>query len=390
MNITSAAISIITLGSLWGRVWPLLAAILFFGFLILSHELGHFGAARAFRVSVTEFSMGMGPRLLSRVSKKTGIRYSLKAIPFGGSVLMEEDEGESEDPRAFVNQKPWKRFYILFAGALVNIVCGVLIMGVIVGLSPEVGTAEVAGFGKRSVSCDYGLQAGDKILTIDGKRVYSFMDIGFLLSRAKGNQADLTVRRGGQRVKLPGVAFPTVEDEAGGAYVARDFGVVYYSRDPEDEYASGPATAAMRVEDTLRQSATMGRMVYLSLWDMVTGKFRLSDISGPIGVVTILSNTAQEVQEASQKNNRQQLLDTLLWLLTICGMISINIGIMNLLPIPALDGGRLLFCAAEMAFRKPVPKKLEGYVHAAGFALLMLFMVVISFSDIWALVTGSR
>ena len=388
MNIYLLAAAV-SLGSIWGKVWPILVAILYFGFLILSHEIGHFSAARAFRVKVTEFSMGMGPRLLKRRSKKTGILYSLKAIPFGGSVLMEEDE-VSEDPRAFTNQKPWKRFCILFAGAFVNLVCGVLIMGVVVGFSADVFTMQVRGFRPEAATQAQGLQAGDTLYKINGKRVYTWVDLNFLVSRG-GEEVDLTVKRDGKKVQLPAFAFPQLELEDGTTDWDLDFGLVFYTTDPQyAEISAGRPTPGLRVTETLRQSATMSRMVYLSLWDMVTGKFRLNDISGPIGVVTILSTGAQEVQEASQENNRQKLMDTLLWLLTLFGMISINIGIMNLLPIPALDGGRLLFCLVEMIFRKPIPKKLEGYVHAAGFALLMLFMVVISFSDIWALVTGKR
>ena len=375
----------INIAALWGKSWPFIVAILFFGFLILSHEIGHFSAARAFRVHVNEFSIGMGPRLLKFRNKKTGTLYSLKAVPFGGSVLMDEDDEASESPHAFINQKAHKRFCILVAGALVNLVCGVVIMGVIVGMSPEVGTARVNNFVEKSTSCDYGLEEGDRVVKIGGKRVYSFMDLGFLLSRAKDGKVDLVVRRGGRNVKLPGVAFPQREIEERTVTV-RDFGVVYYSRDTEDEYATGATTFAMRLGDTLGESVSAVRMVWMSLLDMVTGKFRLRDISGPIGVVSVLTDTAQEAQQGAASGEKAQALDALLSLLSLFALISINIGVMNLLPLPALDGGRLVFTAIEMVFRKPVPKKFEGYVHAAGFALLMVFMVVVSFSDIWALV----
>jgi regulator of sigma E protease len=142
----------------------------------------------------------------------------------------------------------------------------------------------------------------------------------------------------------------------------------------------------LRVKETLGESVSAVRMVWLSLLDMVTGKFRLRDISGPIGVVSVLTDTAQEAQQGAAGNDKAVALGTLLRLLSLFALISINIGVMNLLPLPALDGGRLVFTGIEMLFRKPVPKKFEGYVHAAGLAALMLFMVVISFSDIWALV----
>jgi len=375
----------IDLGALWGKAWPIIVAILFFGFLILSHEIGHFSAARAFRVHVDEFSIGMGPRLLKRRSKKSGTLFSLKAVPFGGSVLMDEDGEASESPHAFINQRAWKRLCILGAGALVNLVCGVIIMGVIVGIAPEVGTARVNNFVEHSTSCDFGLEPGDRLVKIGGKRVFSFMDLGFLLSRVKDGKTDLVVQRGGKNIKLSGVSFPQREIEDRTVTV-RDFGVVYYSRNADDEDAAGGTTFAMRLEDTLGESVSAVRMVWLSLLDMVTGKFRLQDISGPIGVVSVLTDSAQEAQQGAAAGDKAQALDALLSLLSLFALISINIGVMNLLPLPALDGGRLVFCGIEMVFRKPVPKKFEGYVHAAGFAALMIFMVVISFSDIWALV----
>ena len=374
-----------SVGELWGKAWPFLLAVLFFGFLILSHEIGHFSAARLFRVQVNEFSIGMGPRLLKFKNKKSGTLYSLKAVPFGGSVLMDEDEEAGDNPHAFSNQKAWKRFCILFAGALVNLVCGVIIMGVIVGMAPEVGTPQVNNFVEHSTSCDYGLEVGDRVVKIDGRRVFSFIDLGMLLSRAKDGKTDLVVRRDGKNVKLPGVTFPQREIE-GRTVTVRDFGVVYYSRNMEDEYAAGGTSFAMRLKDTLGESVSSVRMIWLSLLDMVTGKFSLRDISGPIGVVSILSETAQEAQQGAASQDKLKALESLLSLLSLFALISINIGVMNLLPLPALDGGRLTFTAIEMIFRKPVPKKLEGWVHAAGFFLLMAFMVVISFSDIWALI----
>jgi len=375
----------INIGALWGKAWPFLVAILYFGFLILSHEIGHFSAARIFRVKVNEFSMGMGPRLLQFKNRKSGTIYSLKAVPFGGSVLMDEDEGASEDPRAFVNQRAWKRFCILFAGAFVNLVCGVLIMGVIVGMSSTILTTRVRGFvSEDAATLEQGLRSGDLITKVNGKRLYSFMDLEYLASRANG-KVDLTVKRGRETVKLPGFQFP-MEDDDGIPRIQFDFVPVYYSSNPEYTSAAGRPTPGLRVKDTLQESVSAVRMVWLSLLDMVTGKFRLRDISGPIGVVSILTDFTQEAQQSAASEDKTKALGALLTLLNLFALISINIGVMNLLPLPALDGGRLVFTGIEMAFRKPVPKKFEGYVHAAGFALLMVFMVVVSFSDIWGLI----
>ncbi|MDR2687066.1 MAG: M50 family metallopeptidase [Oscillospiraceae bacterium] len=375
----------ISIGELWGKAWPLLVAVLYFGFLILAHEAGHFSAARAFRVQVNEFSLGMGPRLLKFKRRGGETLYSLKAIPFGGSVLMDEDEEAGGNPRAFNSQKPWKRFCILFAGAFVNLVCGVLIMGVLVGMSSTILTTKVRGFVSEEASTlAQGLRAGDVITKVSGRRIYSFMDLEYLASRA-GGRVDLTVRRDGKQVKMPGFQFP-MEEAEGMQRIQFDFLPVYYSSNPEYKNAAGPPTFGLRVRETLQESVSAVRMVWLSLLDMVTGKFRLRDISGPIGVVNMLTDTAQEAQQGAASQDKAAARGALLTLLNLFALISINIGVMNLLPLPALDGGRLAFTGIEMIFRKPVPKKFEGYVHAAGFALLMVFMVVVSFSDIWALV----
>jgi len=375
----------ISIGDLWGKAWPFLVAILYFGFLILSHEIGHFSAARAFRVKVNEFSMGMGPRLLKYRPKGGETLYSLKAIPFGGSCLMDEDEEAGDNPRAFNNQKPWKRFCILFAGAFVNLICGVLIMGVLVGMSSTILTTQVRGFVSEDASTlAQGLRTGDVITKLSGRRIHSFMDLEYLVSRA-GGKVDLTVRRGGKQVKMPGFQFPMEEFE-GMQRIQFDFMPVYYSSNPEYKNAAGPPTPGLRAKDTLQESVSAVRMVWLSLLDMVTGKFSFKDISGPIGVVSILTDTAQEAQQGAASEDKAAAQGALLTLLNLFALISINIGVMNLLPLPALDGGRLVFTGIEMIFRKPVPKKFEGWVHAGGFALLMLFMLIVTFSDIWGLI----
>ena len=351
----------------------MIIGILFFGLLILVHELGHFSAARAFGVRVTEFSLGMGPRLLKK--KKGETLYSLKAIPFGGSVLMEEDEGESDDPRAFVNKKPWKRLIILAAGAVMNILCGVIIMAVITSMTPNIGSTRVAEFRDEGISQEQGLMVGDQILRVGGRRAFTSMDVLFLANRGALGYADFVVRRNGETIRLDGIAL--LEDEEEGFYYL-DF---WLALEPE-------RTVGVWARETLGQSASMARMIWLSLFDLVTGQFTLRDISGPVGLVAVVADGAQQVQQEAAQRNWDAVRASLSWLLLLLAMISINIGIFNLLPIPALDGGRIFFCLVEMIFRKPIPKKFEGWVHGIGFALLMAFMVVIMFTDIWGLITG--
>ena len=369
-----------SIGAAWGKVWPFLVAILYFGFLILSHEIGHFSTAKAFRIKVNEFSVGMGPRLLKK--KRGETLYSVKAFPFGGSVLMDEDEESSEDPRAFTNQKPWKRFTVLAAGAVVNILCGVIIMAVIVAMRPTTEIPRVKSFGETSITNGQGLEVGDTFHKLGGKRVYTAQDFFFLLNRSKTGKAELIVRRDGKKVDLGQVQFKQGQREDGTTFYGFDFYLV--------EYKKGERSLGLLAKETLSESVTLARMVYLGLFDMITGKFSLREISGPIGVVTLLSSGAQQARESAAGADKTQALYAVMDLLLLFGLISVNIGIVNLLPLPALDGGRLFFTLVEMVFRKPVPKKFEAWVHGVGIVLLMLFMVIISFSDIFALITGKR
>jgi regulator of sigma E protease len=328
-------------------------------------------------VKVNEFAIGMGPALLKLGKGET--KYSLRALPFGGSVRMEGEDEESPDARSFLGQKPWKRFIILFAGAFINLICGFLIMVMLVSSLGGIHSTSVGEFAKNASTRQEGLREGDEFLRINGKRVLSNMDIFFLLSRDSDGIVELEVKRSGKTVRFERFAFPVQENEDGSRSPVQDFIPTFLQ-----------PTAGRVLQYSVRQSVTVARIVWLSLLDMMTGRFKLSDMSGPIGVVGILTNQAQEAQQSAAKNDSEALHYAVMNLLLLFSLISINIGIMNLLPIPALDGGRLFFCIAEMIFRKPIPKKLEAIIHGAGMILLLAFMVIISFSDIWALITGKR
>ena len=379
----------ISIGAVWGKVWPFLVAILYFGFLILSHELGHFGTARAFRVRVTEFSLGMGPKLLK--FKRGETTYCLKAIPFGGSCMMDEDVENSDDPRGFVNQKAWKRALILVNGAVMNLLCGLVIMTIMVGTRGLVHTMKINYFAEGATSQASGLQAGDEFRKINGRRVYSSLDINFLLSRDSDGVVDLVMRRDGKDMAFQGVAFPSETADNGQKITYQDFVGLGIARDKNDpDSVSAPKYAAMVLGDSARECVSVVRIVWLSVLDLVTGKYHFADLSGPVGVVQIISDQASEAQASAEANDSEALHDAVQMLLFLFALISMNIGLMNLLPIPALDGGRIFFCLAEMIFRKPIPKKFEAVVHAVGIVLLFGFMIVVSITDIIAWVKGTR
>lgn len=353
-----------TAGAVWGKVWPFLVAVLFFGLLIFFHELGHFVFAKLFGVQVNEFSMGMGPTLFK--FKKGETQYALRLFPIGGFVSMEGEDDSSENERAFCKKPAWQRFIILAAGGTVNLIMGVVIVAIMLSQADLIGLPEIHSFEENSVSSQY-LQAGDKIKKINGKNVYSEYDLSFLMARDDDGKIDFVVERNGEKAELNNVEFQTY-DKDGTLMIVYDF--IIKGVQP---------TIWNVVKNSVLETVSIGRIVWISLLDLVTGRYGLSELSGPIGTVTYIADAAQT---AAQKTDYSYLFSML-------AMIAVNIGLFNLLPLPALDGGRLFFIFIEIIFRKPVPVKYEGWVHAIGLVLLLLLMVVISFSDIMRLIRGA-
>lgn len=348
---------------IWAKVWPFLVAILFFGLLISIHELGHFTFAKLFKVKVNEFALGMGPAIFKR--KKGETTYALRLLPIGGYVSMEGEDEESTDENAFNRKKVWQKIIIVAAGAIMNLILGVVIVATCLSMEDLIGTNQIHSFEKNAVSQQSGLEVGDQILEINGHRVFSDMDISFLMTRSEDGIYDMTVRRDGEKVELSDIKFETTVEQ-GYTLIKYDFII----RGVEPNFLNV-------VTNAFKQTASIGRLVWLSLFDLVTGKFGLSDLSGPVGTVNILADITSSAVES-----RANLISAL----TLMAFVSINIGIFNLLPLPALDGGRLFFLAVEGIRRKPINPKYEGYVHGAGLVLLLLLMVVVTFNDILNLI----
>lgn len=347
----------------------IIIAILIFGFLIVTHELGHFGAAKLFNVRVSEFSVGMGPAIITKQRGET--LYAWRWIPFGGYCAMDEDAGESEDERAFVNQSAWKRFVILFAGAFMNFVTGLIILLFIVESSPFFMTPTITDFFDN---CPYesvdGLQEGDTFLEIDGDKVYFSSDVGMLLAHEGGEIHDVLIERNGEEILLDNYKLTLVEYEVDGETVER-YGI-YFGVKEEGVGAI--------LEYTWYGAMDFVRMVWMGLGDLVTGAVGLKDMAGPVGIVGLMN----DVGEASPTTSA-----AVLSIAYLAAFIAINLAVMNLLPLPALDGGRLFFLVVtaiiEKITRKKLNPKYEGYVHTAGFVLLLGLMVVVMASDIYKL-----
>lgn len=356
--------SLETLSAVWQKAWPIILAVLFFGFIIMSHELGHFSIARLFKVKINEFAIGMGPAIFKRKGKET--QYSLRLFPIGGYVSMEGEDEESCDERAFCRKSPWKRFLIVCAGAVVNIFLGTVLLTILICQQDLVGTNQIHSFGEGSQLEASGLRAGDEIFKINGRLVLSDSDLTYLMFTDTDGSLEVTVKRAGEKITLNDVRFTTVEKD-GEKQIVYDMTILGVEKNP---WTVGTAA--------VKQTASVARMVWMSLGDIISGKYGLKDMAGPVGTVGVIADIAEQ---SSQSMDYSALIN-------IMAFISINIGVFNLLPIPALDGGRLLFIIIEMIFRKPVPAKYENWVHAAALVLLLGFMAIITFSDIFKLVKG--
>ena len=350
------------------RIFFILLAILIFGVMIAIHEFGHFITAKLLGIRVNEFAIGMGPALWSRTRGET--QYSLRAFPVGGYCAMEGEDEESQDVRAFGNKPVWKRFLVVAAGSVFNIVLGFFLMMIVLGQQEVFVTTQISQFTEGSALQAAGAQVGDAIVEVDGYAIYTDRDLSFALALADPDAVSMVVKREGQRVDLGTFAMQSQVLEDGTKMVSLDFYV-----EPE----------AVTFLGLVRRSATdtfsMARMVVETLKGLFTGRFGLNDVAGPIG-------TAQAIGQAASAGLAQGFGQAVLNILLMIVMITVNLGIVNLLPLPALDGGRLLFLVWEGVTRHPVPAKYEGYVHAAGFILLIGLMVVIAFHDIFRIVQG--
>lgn len=349
----------ITASGVWSKVWTIAVALLFFGLIIMIHEFGHFTCAKLFKVKVNEFSIGMGPAIFKK--KKGETLYAVRCLPIGGYVSMEGEDENSDDERAFNNKPLIQRIIIVAAGAIMNLILGIVIMAILLGTSSDlIGTNRIHSFYDGAQSVNYGLQAGDKIVEIDGHKVLSERDISFLMGRSEDGIIDFVVERDGEKKELNAVEFKTTQ-ENGVTLISYDFIIV----------GEKPTFKNVLV-NSFTQSASVARLVWLSLFDIVTGRYGASELAGPVGTVDIIADVTAS---AATNGNFENLL-------FIMALITINLGVANLLPLPALDGGRLLFLIIEAIRRKPINPKYEGYVHAIGLALLMLLMVFVTYNDI--------
>lgn len=369
----------------------IILAILMFSFLIVIHELGHFVTAKLSGVQVNEFSVFMGPAIFKKQIGQT--LYSVRCIPFGGYCAMEGEDDNSDNPRSFGKAAWWKRLIILVAGAAMNFLCGFLIFYFLFGPSSGIEALPepvISGFYQgNTIEGASGLQVGDEFYSIDGERVYTSSNIPFLLSMNLSEEPgfhdlsmnlseepgfhDIVVIRNGEKVYLDG--FPMERTE-----VQTENGVqMLYGM----KLATVPRTFASSMKFAWNNSIDTVRMVRMSLKMLISGQAGLKDVGGPVMIVQAISETAE-----SSGSTRAAMRNVL----SFTAFIAVNLAVMNLLPIPALDGGRalcvILTTIVETITHKKLNPKYEAYLHGAGMVVLLGFMALITFKDIFNIFRG--
>ena len=350
-----------------------LFAVLLFSVLIFVHELGHFIAAKLSNVQVNEFSVFMGPAIWKKQVGET--LYAIRLIPIGGYCAMEGEDGGSDNPRSFDKAAWWKRLIILVAGAAMNFVIGVALMLIVYLPVHSVVVPVIESFEWYStVDGSRGLQVGDRILEVDGEKIYVQSDFSLILDLNSGKYHDLLVERNGETVFLDNFLMEKHEVTEEDGTKRRLYGLNFTLE--ELDFPGKVAYAWNQSLDTVR-------IVRLSLQMLLSGKAGLGDVSGPVGIVSVMSDVAAE---------SSTWVDALLNMLYFGGFIAINLAVMNLLPIPALDGGRIvgvvITTAVEAITRKKIDPRYEGYLHGAGMVLLLGLMAVIMLKDIIFLFKG--
>lgn len=332
-----------------------ISAVLVFLVLVLVHEFGHFITAKLCGVTVHEFAIGMGPAIFKKEHK--GTIYSLRLIPIGGYCAMEGEDKESDDEGSFSKKKPWQRLIILVSGAFMNLLLGFILMCCIM-FSPNsnyVNVPEISKVMEASGAEEVGLQPGDEIVKINGARVETFTEVQFELSRYKGGSVDVEYLRNGETHNVSVVP----KQDKDGRYI-----IGFEAKIEKLDFGG-------RLYHAWHYSLFYGKAILVSLFDLVTGNVGMEAMSGPVGIVSEIGKSAQMGWES---------------LFGLAALITINLGLFNLLPLPALDGGRVLFVLVEIITRKKIPADKEGLIHFIGFVLLIGLMLFATWQDIVRLI----
>ncbi len=336
----------------------IVVAILIFGFIVLIHEGGHFFFARINGIMVEEFALGMGPKLIGKTIK--GTHFSLRVLPFGGfcKVLGEDEHLDQEG--SYSSKSVWAKIQVVIGGPLFNIILAFIFAFIYISIG-YVGNPTVSGVVEGSPAQEAGLMAGDDIVEINGKHILAYREIQIYINERKGETVEITYKRAGE--KYPVQITPR--------YIEED-GIYQVGITTEHFETKGILQTA---KYAVIEIAFWIKMVYYSLHMIFTGAVSANDVSGPVGIVSVVSEGYRE----SAKMGFESIVRTVSFFIVL---LSANLGMMNLLPIPALDGGRLVFLLIEAVRGKPMNQEKEGIIHFVGYVLLMVLMVAILYNDI--------
>lgn len=339
-------------------------ALLVFGAIIFFHEFGHFLLAKKNGIYVNEFAVGMGPTLFSFTKKET--KYSLKLIPMGGYCMMLGEEEDVDDEHSFSTKSVWARLSVVLAGPVFNFILAFLLAVILIAVNgydaPEIGY-----FSEDSPAKEVGLEEGDVITSFNGHRIYNYREIlVYMQLEQKGEEIALTVERDGEELSYTITPVMT-----------------------ENGYKMGIAPTSYKkagLIDVLKYSVLELRYqiksTILSLEYLITGKLGMKNLSGPVGIVSMMSDTIDQAKESAGGDVATAVINVVLNMLNFCILLSANLGVMNLLPLPALDGGRTVLLLFEAIFKKKLPAEKEAFVNMLGFMLLIGLMIVVMFQDV--------
>ncbi len=370
----------------------ILVALLVFALMVVVHEFGHFAVAKLFKINVIEFAVGMGPAIFKK--KKGATTYSVRCIPFGGYCMFDDDVGEAAAPNSFANAAWYKRLCVILAGAFLNLVLGFVVFALLLSFKQASYRPVITDFVSNASIAQSELQIGDEILRLNDTEIHIKDDVDFFMQRNGAAPVLVTAKRGEKTVQA--TVNPSLEKTVY-TYTETEISAVQYINDTELARAKEAAPTDESYKEYIGQTATVTRhiigfygtepprtlgtvlhdaffttiynvkIVYISLYDLLRGNVSADQVSGPIGIVSVIG-------QATQLG-----LGTLL---SLVGLLTVNLGIMNLLPIPGLDGCKAITTVIEAITRKRLPEKVEGYINLAGFALLILLMLWATFNDI--------
>lgn len=323
-------------------------AILIFCLLIVFHEFGHFAVAKLCGVKVNEFSIGMGPAILKKQKGET--LYSIRLFPIGGFCAMEGEDEESSDERAFHRKAAWQKALIVVAGAFMNLLLAVLIMmGVAYAVGAPTTTIDVVTPGSPAAAS--GIRSGDTLTAVDGKNIEKWSDVSALLAESEADRVQITVK--GEDGTVRTVSSGVMTNDAG----RRMIGVV-----PTKEHHITDA-----VKSGIVNTWIMGRGMLQVFGQLFTGRIAASELSGPVGIVAAVNQTASL---------------GFIYIAYLTALISLNLAIVNMLPFPALDGGRLLFIVIRKVTGRAITDEMESKIHFAGIMLLFMLMIYVTWHDV--------